>query len=329
MNKKYYYINNKCTNPYYNLALEEYLLTNKPDKHFIVLWQNENAVIIGRNQNAYEEINTDFISKNHIKVVRRTTGGGAVYHDIGNLNYSFITEFSSRQSSISELTLPIIKALSDIGIQAEVSGKNDITVYGKKVSGTAQRLYKNRILHHGTLLFNSDLEKISGALNVRPEKFLSKSTKSITGRVCNISEHLMENISLEDFWKLIYESLAKHNDIESYSLSEEDISSINMLKEKYVDTLWTFRAVQPMSIHSIAKFEGGLLDVNLKVEQDKITDCKIFGDFMSLTDISPLERTLIGTLFSPAAIKKAVSVLPLKNILGSITAEELVSCIFS
>lgn len=231
--------------------------------------------------------------------------------------------------TINDFTRPVIHALSDMGICAEANGKNDITVNGRKISGNAQRIYKNRILHHGTLLFNSDISKLSGALNVRPEKFSSKSTKSVESRVINLSEFLPYS-DVEDFKENILRSFTNSCKLKPYSLTDEDICSIEKLsREKYAEPSWTFQSVQPMGIKTSAYYPGGYIEVHLKTEGNKITNCKISGDFMSVCDISVLESALTDIAFSPKEIKKAADSLPLKKFLGDITSEELVKCIFN
>lgn len=330
MYKKLYYIHNKSTNPFYNLALEEYILTTKKNMSFLVLWQNNNTVVIGNNQNAMEEINLDFVRKNGISVVRRTTGGGAVYHDMGNVNFSFITELDESEGfTINDFTRPVIKALSDIGVTAKADGRNDITIDGLKISGNAQRIYKGRILHHGTLLFDPDKEMLVSALRPRPEKYESKSTKSVKSRVGSIASFLKSSMTVDEFILSLKNSFSKDVPIEDYVFTAEDEAAVKKLaEEKYARPDWTFRAVQPMDIKCSAKFDGGIIDIMLNVKESRIDGCRIFGDFMAAADIAPLEESLIGAEFSPEGVYGAIKDLPLKNILGDITSKELVSCIF-
>ena len=239
MLNKLFFIDNRCTNPYFNLALEEYLLKNISDKSFMLLWQNDNTIVIGINQNAAEEINFDYVKENNITVVRRTTGGGAVYHDLGNINFSFITNLDEESGfTINDFVQPIIRALASMGITASADGRNDITVDGRKISGNAQRLYKNRILHHGTLLFDSNVKKISSSLKVKPEKFTSKSTKSVESRVANISDYLPEGTTINDFREMLLKSIRTESDIEEYKLSDEEIREVTELSKKYAESLF-------------------------------------------------------------------------------------------
>ena len=166
MNHPVFYLETGSQNPYYNLAFEEFVLTHRVEGDYLILWQNDNTIVIGQNQNAEEEINRSFVEAHQIHVVRRSTGGGAVYHDLGNLNYSFITDAGEDKLTFKRFTGPIVEALK-----------------GRKVSGTAQRIFKNRVLHHGTLLFDSNPSLVAGALQVDPSKFQSKSSKSVRSRI--------------------------------------------------------------------------------------------------------------------------------------------------
>ena len=224
--------------PYYNLAFEEWVLTHCLEGDYLMLWQNDNTIVIGQNQNAEAEINRAFVDEHKINVVRRGTGGGAVYHDLGNLNYSFITDAGDLQErSAARFTQPVVEALKALGLDAESSGRNDILVSGRKVSGTAQQLYKGRILHHGTLLFDSNADMIVGALNPDPTKFQSKSVQSVRSRVGNIRSFLPQDMTLGEFWDYLKIALSgsgftageitEHFDVTAASISRH----LSVLKE--------------------------------------------------------------------------------------------------
>ena len=208
MEKTVHYLETHSQNPYYNLAFEEYVLCHRTEGDYLLLWQNDNTIVVGRNQNTEAEINRAFVEEHHINVVRRGTGGGAVYHDLGNLNYSFITDVGDDGISIRRFTQPVVAALRSLGLNAEASGRNDILVEGRKVSGTAQRRHAGRILHHGTLLFDANPGMVAGALNVDPEKFRSKSTKSVRARIGNIRDFLPVDMDLPAFWTYLKDALS-------------------------------------------------------------------------------------------------------------------------
>jgi lipoate-protein ligase A len=191
-------IYNDKTNPYFNLAMEEYLLKNFNEDLFI-LWRNESSVIVGKNQNTLSEINLEYIKENNIPVVRRQSGGGAVFHDLGNINFTFIANDNNSFSDFKRFTQPIIDLLKTLDINAEFSGRNDLLIDGKKFSGNAQYNYKNKVMHHGTLLFSSQIGDLSNALKVKPIKFEGKGIKSVKSRVTNISEHLKYDIDILEF----------------------------------------------------------------------------------------------------------------------------------
>src|SRR5690625_1036435 len=200
------FIDNKgITDPYINLAIEEYVLKNFGEKYtYLLFYVNEPSIIVGKNQNSVEEINTDYVDENNIKVVRRLSGGGAVYHDLGNLNFSFITKDDGDSfHNFAKFTEPVVQALNKIGVPAELVGRNDLQIEGRKFSGNAQFSTKGRMFSHGTLMLDSEIEHIVSALNVKKEKIESKGIKSIRSRVANISEYLDTPLSMEEFKTLI------------------------------------------------------------------------------------------------------------------------------
>ena len=215
-------IHHHSTDAYFNIATDEYIFKNIKEDCFM-LWRNDNAIIIGKHQNALAEINVDYVKKNGIKVVRRLSGGGAVYHDLGNLNFSFTrTGKDGEMVDFRKYTEPLLEVLRELGVDARFEGRNDLTIEGKKFSGNAEHVFKNKILHHGTLLFSSKMKNVSEALKINPLKYSDKAVKSIPKRVTNISDHLKIPISLEEFTNKVMEHIiATHDDCVLYEFSED------------------------------------------------------------------------------------------------------------
>ena len=242
METRVIYLETGSQDPAYNLAFEEYVLSHRLEGDYLILWQNDNTVVIGRNQNTEEEIDRAFVEAHGVRVVRRSTGGGAVYHDLGNFKYSFITEAREAENlTMEHFTQPVVSALRGLGLQAKASGRNDILVEGRKVSGTAQRLLNGRLLHHGTLLFDTNSDMVARALQADPEKFRSKSAKSVRSRVGNIRDFLRKDMDLPTFWAYLKTALAG-NSFVAGALTLEELEIVEALKRsRYLGMeLWAF-----------------------------------------------------------------------------------------
>lgn len=329
MNKTFY-LETGSFDPAYNLAFEEYVQAHRLTGNYLILWQNRNAVIIGRNQNAEEEINSAFVKEHNIKVIRRNTGGGAVYHDMGNLNYSFITDAGDlSQRSAQLFTQPVVRALKALGLDAAASGRNDILVSDRKVSGTAQHIIRGRILHHGTLLFESNPEMIAGALNPDPAKFQSKSVKSVRSRVGNIRAFLPADMTLQGFWDYLKIALAEDGIIPT-SLSGNELMEIEKLKaEKYDTWDWNFGRSPKFQRKSKNRYNGGSLEISLAVADGCIQDIRIIGDFLGLTPVEPLEDALKGCPYREDAVAAVLDTVSLPDMLGGIQKHEFLETIFA
>lgn len=301
-------INNDSTNPYFNFALEEYLL-KKTDKDLFRLWMCDPCVSVGKNQNTISEINSDYVRKNSIPIVRRQSGGGAVFHDLGNLNFTFISCNNNSFSDFKRFTQPIIDLLKTLGINAEFSGRNDLLIDGKKFSGNAQYNYKNKVIHHGTLLFSSQISNLSNALKVKPIKLESKGIKSVKSRVTNISEHLDKPMNISEFRDLVMNYVFSLNSNNSYfNLTEKDIENVNKLsKEKYSTWEWNFGNSPNYSLVNELRYIGGTLEFHLNVSKGFITDIKFFGDFFGKKDISNVEDLLIGVKHEEESLKEKLN----------------------
>lgn len=319
--------------PFYNLALEEFLLRGRyeydPDD-YLLLWRNHNTIVVGRNQNTAEEINAEFVRENGVSVVRRITGGGAVYHDRNNVNFSFITRVNDvERLTMERFTAPMVQALRQMGAHAEVSGRNDIVVDGRKVSGNAQSLYRERILHHGTLLFDADLSVLSSALKVNPLKFKSKSSKSVRSRVGNLKDFLPDVGGVEDFMRRLEDILTRNTEARPLELTARELGEIEKLKEtKYATWEWNVGESPAFSFRNLEKFDGGIVDARLNVNGGHIQDAVFYGDFMAVRDLDPVTAALKGRRYVREDVALALGALPLNEYFGSISLEELLDCLF-
>ncbi len=326
------FIDNKGINdPRINLAIEEYALKNLDSSQtYLLFYINEPSIIIGKNQNTIEEINLEYVEKNGIHVVRRLSGGGAVYHDLGNLNFSFITKDDGESfHNFRKFTEPVIMALKKLGVNAELSGRNDIEVEGRKISGNAQFSTRGRMFSHGTLLFNSEMEHVVSALKVRKDKIESKGIKSIRSRVANISEFLKEKITIEQFRLLLLQSIFEGNkEIPEYVLTREDWEKINQLsRERYQNWDWNYGKSPKFNLQRTHRFSVGQIDVRLEVNKGLIENCKIYGDFFGVGDISEIEAKLKNIRYEKAAIEQALADVNVVYYFGSISKQELIDLI--
>jgi len=318
------YIISDNTDAYFNLASEEYLLKHTEEDIFY-LWRNENAIIVGTNQNALSEINVEYVKEKDIKVVRRLTGGGAVYHDLGNINYTFIENNKKGFNDFRGFCEPITKALNEMDVEAEFSGRNDMTIQGKKFSGTAQCKHKERVMHHGTLLFSSKKADISGALKPRDIKFTGKSVKSVASRITNISEHLQEDMDVLTFRDRVMTSVAGGLS-QVTTFTEEEVIAIEKLREeKYATWDWNFGQSPKFSMIKEGRFQGGTLEVTLEVKKGIIEEIRVYGDFFGTKNIGLLEEKLKGLAHQEDVLLKALKEAPLSDYMVHVSEEEFVS----
>jgi lipoate---protein ligase len=296
--------------PAVNLALEEYVLRNaQTAEDLLMFYINAPSIIIGRHQNTVEEINQDYVEQHDIHVVRRLSGGGAVYHDLGNLNFSFITEARPENfRNFRKFTEPVVRALAALGVPAELSGRNDLLVDGRKISGNAQYISKGRMVSHGTLLFDSDLSHVSEALNVQGSKITSKGIKSVRSRVANISEFLAQPMDVETFRAyLLTQIFAGSDTIPEYPVRTEDWAAVRQLADaRYRSWEWTYGHSPDFNIEKRERFPGGEINARLDVQQGLIRFVKFYGDYFAEMEPEALEQRLVGVRYSREDIIRAL-----------------------
>lgn len=323
---------NDSKSAYFNLACEEYMARTY-DEDMFMMWTSVPSILIGKHQNTYSEINVPYVEEHQIPVVRRMSGGGTVFCDRGNMNFTFIEGGSAGFADFKKFTQPVLDYLVSIGVPAEFSGRNDLTIEGKKFSGNAQYKVKGTVVHHGTLLIDSLLTDLSKALTPKKEKFEGKSIKSVASRVTNIFAHKPEEepSTVEAFSEGLYNHIAAMNpDAAFYHLTQADVMAINeLVKDKYLTWEWNFGKSPKYAFTEVKKFTGGLVEIRMNVVKGVIVEVAINGDFFGLGDIKDVEKLLIGCKHTSEDVKRALAGVELETYMRNIAVDELCDLIMT
>ena len=320
------YLNLKTTDPAFNLAVEEYVFDHLPkDRRYVMLWQNDNAIIIGKNQNTLAEINEAFVKENGIRVVRRLSGGGAVYHDMGNLNFTVIADAQGENLDFGRFCALVVKALQKVGVRAEINGRNDMTIDGKKFSGNAQYLRQGRVMHHGTILFDSNPAVLASALQVDEAKIQAKGVKSVRSRVTNVRDHLPEDMTLEQFRQVLLSTILEEMPGEEYTLTEKDLAVVENLKRRRYDTWeWNYGHSPACTLRKKGRVEGcGTVEAFLTLRDGLISQIVFKGDFFGIEDPEQLGEMLIGCRPEREALAQRLSQTDVSRYFMGMTAQAL------
>ena len=328
------YIVNNSHDPEYNMAFEEYCFRNLPleNEEYVFLWSNSPTILLGKNQNTYQEINEKYINENGIKVVRRITGGGAIYQDLENLNFSFVTKTKGNEKiDFKKYYIPIVNALKKIGVDAELSGRNDVTIEGQKCIGASQSVWQGRVLSDGSILFNVEMDALSKALTVRKEKLESKGVKSVRSRVTNIKPYLKRDITVDEFkdelLKAIFE--VENQEPVEYKLSEEELKGVmKIYEERFSRKEWNYGASPKAEYSHYERFPIGSIEVFFNVENMKINSLKIHGDFFGTADKAELEEFLNGCEYSENVLTEKLRNTDLAPYFGNLEKKDFIGMFF-
>lgn len=322
--------NEETTDPRMNLAIEEHLLRNlQLVEPLLLFYINMPSVILGRNQNSIEEIDPEFVRENNIHVVRRLSGGGAVYHDLGNLNFSFITHGRQDLHNFEKFTRPVVQVLQDLGADAGLQGKSDIFVAGKKVSGNAQYAAAERMFSHGTILFDTNLENMLRAINPKQAKIESKAVQSVRSFVTNVREHLSEEMDIAQFRQTLLTGIFGGDDVPTYALTDSDWEQIREIAmQRYMTWDWNYGRSPAFNIQKSEKLDVGKLDVRIDVDKGRIQAIKIYGDFSGQQDVAELEMRLTGLRYEADVVAEALADTDLEPYFGPLEKETFLKLLF-
>ncbi len=316
--------------PCFNLASEEVLLKHRHEDYFLI-YRNRPSVVVGKHQNTLAEVNMDFVREKGIPVVRRISGGGAVYHDLGNINFAYITTGKEGELvDYSRYTQPLIQAMGRLGLEISLGKRSELLLKGKKISGTASHVFKNRVLHHGTLLFSSTMKDLGDSLRVPQDRFSDRAVKSVPSDVTNVKEHLVDKISVENFMLHLYDyNLENMEGAVRYNYLEEDVDEIRHLKESRFSTWeWNFGYSPRYQFSRALDFGKGKIALQMNVEKGIIQEVSIQGDFIGARDVHALEEVLIGTIHDPETLRIRLSGIDVGDYITGMANEQLLSGMF-
>ena len=324
------YLKNPSTNPYYNMAFDEYCLESLPiDEPVFFLWQNKPAVIVGYNQEVNTEVNLDYLKEKGIDLVRRVTGGGAVYHDLENLNYTIVGRSEDLERDYPEYASLLAKALQTLGVPATLSGRNDILVEGRKVSGFAKRVCKNRLMVHGTLMYNVDVDVLTHVLNPSTTKLQSKGIASVRSRVANLCDYLPEIPDIQTFSQRLEEILSNNHSDTEYQLSETDLTNIQQLTDKKFATWeWNYGRSPKATLTHSARLACGTVEIHLTLTENRIASCRFGGDFLGNLPASDVEKALTGIPYEINEIRKCLSKIEINRYFDRVLVDDLLEMMF-
>ena len=322
-------INQPNTDPYFNLASEEYFLKNFQED-FFMLWRSQPSVVVGKHQNALAEINHEFVRSHEIPVARRLSGGGTVFHDSGNVNFTFIRNVANiSEVNFKVFTIPVIEALKKLGVDAYTTGRNDLLIDGKKISGNAEHVHRSRVLHHGTLLFDSHLEALKGALKVDLSKFEDKAVQSNRSEVTNIANYLSNPISVEEFTDFLFGEINRnYPEFKVYELTPEDIEAIEKMSiEKYQTWDWIFGYSPRYRFTNTLNTANGAISISLLVEKGHVAEASVSGAISA--EIGPkIAERLLGCRHDYEAVKTSFLGLKKEFQQNGLSVEELMNGLF-
>ena len=325
------YIVNNSHNPAYNVALEAYAFRELlAEDELFILWINEPTIVIGKHQNAIEEINKTYTDEHGIHVVRRLSGGGAVYHDLNNLNYTIISNKSQEGAfDFKTFSQPVIETLADLGVTATFTGRNDLEIDGKKFCGNAQAYYKGRMMHHGCLLFDVDMTVLGNALQVSKDKIESKGVKSVRARVTNILDELPEKMTVEAFSnQLLNKMKESYPDMTEYVFSDDDLKNIQALADQQFGTWdWTYGEAPEYTIKRSVRYPAGKITTYTNVEKSVIKGMKLYGDFFGIKDVADIEQALIGLRYEYPDVLAKLQTIDTTQYFTNITPQEIAKAI--
>lgn len=325
------YIVNNSNNPAYNIALEAYAFRElTAEDEIFILWINEPAIIIGKHQNTIQEINKEYIDEHGIHVVRRLSGGGAVYHDLNNLNYTIISNKSEEGAfDFKTFSQPVIETLADLGVKAEFTGRNDLEIDGKKFCGNAQAYYKGRMMHHGCLLFDVDMTVLGDALKVSKDKIESKGIKSVRARVTNILSELPEKITVNEFSDKILDKMKEtYPDMTEYVLSEDELAKIQESADnQFGNWDWTYGKAPEYTIERNVRYAAGKINTFANVHNSVIKNIKIYGDFFGIKDVQDIEALLVDCKYEYKDVLEKLKTVGIAQYFSRMTVEEVAKAI--